>query len=420
MNILYIAYSCNPNKGSEDKIGWNTPFESAKINKVFVITKEEHREVIEKYVDEHKIENLKFYYVDIPKIYKKCFNGFLYSGRLNIWHHRVLPVAEKICKSEKIDVIHQITPVEFRSIGDYGNISDVKFICGPLGGAESLPEGLRFYAKGNRSVEVFRSVVNFWYRLKYQINKKFKKCDYIFFANRETKSYLEKSIKGITSEIYTDIGLSESEFDDSNRYINNLDLKKRVKSHNKCVFLLAGRMIYRKGHHFLIDVLKRLPSQLEYEFRFVGDGKELESLKKRCKDLNLSDKVFFTGKISFDNMRKEYENADVFVLPSIRETTGSVVLEALSKGLPVITINKFGGSIMVDETTGWLYDGSTKEEYIENLKNILVECIKNPDEIIVRGKNARIRAEKYMWKEKLAHYNDIYRDLIKKVETEKL
>ena len=35
-NILYIAFSCQPNKGSEEKIGWNIPLESSKINNVFV------------------------------------------------------------------------------------------------------------------------------------------------------------------------------------------------------------------------------------------------------------------------------------------------------------------------------------------------------------------------------------------------
>ena len=43
MNILYIAYSCNPFAGSEDKIGWCVPYESSKTNKVYVITKEDSK-----------------------------------------------------------------------------------------------------------------------------------------------------------------------------------------------------------------------------------------------------------------------------------------------------------------------------------------------------------------------------------------
>ena len=78
MNILYIAYSCNPFAGSEDKIGWCVPYESSKTNtnKVYVITKEEQREPVEKYLQSHPLENIKFYYVDIPNFYKKIFKGF--------------------------------------------------------------------------------------------------------------------------------------------------------------------------------------------------------------------------------------------------------------------------------------------------------------------------------------------------------
>ena len=169
MNILYIAYSCKPNKGSEEKIGWNVPLESAKTNQVIVVTKEEHREVIEQYVAEHKIENPKFYFVDIPSIYKKVLKGSAYSARLNIWHKRAFPVVKEICNNEKVDIIHQITPIEFRSIGAYYKISNTRFVCGPLGGGENIPRGLKGYALRNIHVEAAHSALNFIYKLKYKI-----------------------------------------------------------------------------------------------------------------------------------------------------------------------------------------------------------------------------------------------------------
>lgn len=85
-------------------------------------------------------------------------------------------------------------------------------------------------------------------------------------------------------------------------------------------------------------------------------------------------------------MEKEYAGADVFIMPSIRETTGTVLLEAMSKGIPVITINKFGGATLFDKDTGWLYEGNKKEEYIENLKRAILECVINTDEVVRRGK----------------------------------
>ena len=166
----------------------------------------------------------------------------------------------------------------------------------------------------------------------------------------------------------------------------------------ECVFLVAGRMIYRKGLDFLFDALMRIPQETRYQVRVVGDGPELEHLRKE--DLNLSEHVHCMGSIPYMEMEKEYAGADVFIMPSIRETTGTVLLEAMSKGIPVITINKFGGATLFDENTGWLYGGNSKEEYIENLKKAILECIAYPDEVTRRGKNARKKAEKYTWQKK--------------------
>lgn len=196
--------------------------------------------------------------------------------------------------------------------------------------------------------------------------------------------------------------------------INDIKRACSEKSENKeCVFLVAGRMIYRKGLDFLFDALTRIPAETEYQVRIVGDGPELEHLRRRCvENQNLSKHVNCMGAIPYVKMEKEYTSADVFIMPSIRETTGTVLLEAMSKGIPVITINKFGGATLFDENTGWLYEGNTKEEYIENLKKAILECITSPDEVVRRGKNARMKAEKYTWQEKNKKYQEIYLKLL--------
>lgn len=64
----------------------------------------------------------------------------------------------------------------------------------------------------------------------------------------------------------------------------------------------------------------------------------------------MSEHVHCMGSIPYMEMEKEYADADVFIMPSIRETTGTVLLEAMSKGIPVITINKFGGATLLIKT----------------------------------------------------------------------
>lgn len=209
----------------------------------------------------------------------------------------------------------------------------------------------------------------------------------------------------ICNEPVTEVAVDMSE-------IKNTSDRKQVN--NGCVFLVAGRMIYRKGLDFLLDALMRIPQNLNYQVRIVGDGPELKHLRSRCNDnSNLTKHVYFTGAIPYTEMEKEYLMADVFIMPSIRETTGTVLLEAISKGIPVITINKFGGAILLDENTGWLYEGNTKEDYINSLKKAILECIMNPDEVTRRGMNARREAANYTWQEKNKLYQKIYFELLK-------
>lgn len=404
MKILYVAYSCLPFKGSEEKIGWNIPFESAKTNQVYVVTKTEHKEKIQEYLINHNIENITFYYVDIPKIYKKLFKGIAYFARLNVWHKKALPVVKEICKNEKIDIIHQITPIEFRSIGDYHQINGTKFVCGPLGGGEFLPQGLKSYAKNNMAMEYVRTLINKYFRKKHQLTGKLKKCDYILFANNETKDYLSHLVDNVPNDLFFDNGIDDSEFTVADKLCK--------KPQDNIVFLVSGRLAYRKGHRFLLDVLAQIPNDMNYQCRIVGGGPELERTKALCKQYGLSDKVVFTGRIPYDQMTKEYENADVLIMPSIRETTGAVLLEAMSKGLPVITINKFGGSVLLNEKSGWLYCGNSTDDYKQNLKSAIIQCITDPDQIYNRGICAKESAKQGLWCKKLEFYNSIYKKLI--------
>lgn len=401
MNILYIAYSCSPFHGSEDKIGWNIPVESAKSNKVVVITKEEQRESIEKYLCSNTLENIRFYYVDIPNVYKKIFSGAIYSGRLNVWNKRALKKAKEICAQERIDIIHQITPVEFRSIGDYGRIPNVKFVCGPIAGGQTIPKELKKYTQGRKIVELVRSSINLLYRFGFMVTGKLHKCDYLLYANHETKGFLSKvAPRQDGCDLLTDVAVD----------LNDLREFGEMSYRNEdcCRFLVVGRLVYLKGHEFLLDALMRIPKELDYVCNIVGQGKELENLKKKCTAAGLDHCVHFVGAVPYTQISEVYASSDVLIMPSFREATGSVLMEAMANGLPVITINKFGGAMILDEETGWLYDGQSQEAYVDNLKEKIILCINSREEVVRRGKNARKHAEKYTWKEKMKIFQSIY------------
>ena len=402
LSILYIAYSCSPFNGSEDRVGWKICEEAAKLHNVYVLTKADSKDAIEAYCKEHDLNNIKFFYVDIPNIYKRVFNGFLYSARLNVWHRNAVVVAKQICRENpSIRIIHQVTPVEFRAIGNYASINGIKFVCGPVGGGEYCPEGLQHYVKGHGNIELCRKVINRFYRSLYKWNHRFCNCSSLMFANHETKEFV--GMKDALVE--TELGV------DAVRVIS----KVHSDNNGKCIFLVAGRAIYRKGHALLFDALESLHTEKDYEIRIVGGGTELEKLKERCeKNEIIKTHVKFLGKISFAEMQKEYGSADVLIMPSIRETTGSVMFEALYNGLLVIAINRFGSRIAITDDLGWTYDGNTRQEYIDSLANVMKNCIEHPDEVYRKKQNIALKIGKYTWTSKIMRWTNLYNFILQK------
>lgn len=398
MKILYIAYSCNPYNGSEDQIGWSIPFESAKLgNDVFVITKEEQRINIEKYCIENNYNNITFIFVDIPNFLKKLYKGIFYSGRLNIWNNKVYKEAKKIVKTYSIDIIHQVTPVEFRAIGKYGYIKECKFIVGPVGGGEYISKCLfKYLNMKEKCIEILRFFINVFYRYVYLFRRN--TIDKILFANYETSLFLGNRIN---NNIFTEIGINK---------VNSPLCFNMNKE--KIIFLIPGRLIYRKGHLFFLETLLEVDKKYDYEVRIVGEGKYYNKIKKFISKNNLGEKIFLIGKVDYESMKIEYCNADVVVLPSLRETTGTIILEANSYGVPVLCQNKFGAAVVLDSRYNFLYDGKKIRDLKDNLKDKIVYILENSSKIRHIKYKLKDLSNKFLYENKILNYMNIYDEVL--------
>ena len=400
MNILYVAFPCNPYVGSESKIGWNIPVASAQMgNNVLIVTIKDMQNDIEDYLKKNYLERVDIEYIDIPQVLKKILKKFS-TIKLKLYHMMAMKKIRRIIKDgKKIDIIHQITPVEFRSIGNYYKIRNVKVIVGPVGGGEYIPKTLKYYGKNKICIEVIRRTLNLFEKIKLKINRKKLKYTKLLFANKETMEYL-KMEKGI---VMPEVGVLKQE-------INN---RKKIILNDNIVFIVSGRLVYRKGHELLLNVLKNIQDDVEYKVIIIGDGREAKNIKEEINNDNkLKKHVEILGKIKYEDMKKEYDKADVLIMPSLRETTGSVILEAMANGLVVIAMNSFGAKLIINNSNGYLYDGTSKEEIESSLKQCIISCITNKIELLEKKKKAIEDVEKYTFENKMKKYNNIYRDLL--------
>src|SRR5690349_14743304 len=67
IKVLLSAYACEPNRGSEPGVGWNWALQEARFHEVWVVTRANNREVIEREMAENPRPNLRFMYHDLPK-----------------------------------------------------------------------------------------------------------------------------------------------------------------------------------------------------------------------------------------------------------------------------------------------------------------------------------------------------------------
>jgi glycosyltransferase involved in cell wall biosynthesis len=107
------------------------------------------------------------------------------------------------------------------------------------------------------------------------------------------------------------------------------------------VLLTIGRLVARKGVHFLIDALAAIPDP-RVRLVVCGDGWQRPALEQQVAELGLGERVLFVGHVSDERKFQLLELADVFVMASVHEGFGIVFLEAMSRGLPIIATNVGG------------------------------------------------------------------------------
>lgn len=117
--------------------------------------------------------------------------------------------------------------------------------------------------------------------------------------------------------------------------------------------LYAGRLLYWKGAHIAIGALAALlPRIPQARLTIVGAGPEGERLKAEAAAMNLDDRIEFIPWLPQQELFALYGAHDLFVFPSLHDSSGNVVLEALSHGLPVMCLDLGGPPQIVTPQAG--------------------------------------------------------------------
>lgn len=118
--------------------------------------------------------------------------------------------------------------------------------------------------------------------------------------------------------------------------------------------LCVGALAEKKGHVHLLDALAQLRERREVLLYVVGDGELRGTLEARARALGLEGTVRFHGELPKERVAELMREADLFVLPSLHETFGCVLIEALASGLPAVAARVGGVPEVLEPEAGTL------------------------------------------------------------------
>ena len=146
------------------------------------------------------------------------------------------------------------------------------------------------------------------------------------------------------------------------------------------VILFVGKLAAFKGVDTLLRTARRYERLADREFitLIAGDGEERESLSELHKQLGLRN-TFFLGNQKQDGLRRLYNAADVFVMPSRREPFGLVALEAMACGLPVVGSNEGGLPEFINSQVGTLVSPEDEDSFCAAILNELTRHHTEPE-----------------------------------------
>ena len=190
------------------------------------------------------------------------------------------------------------------------------------------------------------------------------------------------------------------------------NIPKRLAPLESKNIISVGRLSTEKGYIDLLKIFKQLAKRhKDWHLDIIGDGPERDKLEEYIKTRQLEDKVTLHGFRSKDYIDKMLHQASLYVMTSLTESFGIVLLEAMSHGIPCVAFSSAEGAreIISSGKNGYLIKNRNASAMIKKIEDLM----KKEDVRKQMGKEARKSIKQYT---KEVVQEDWYNLLEKKVK----
>lgn len=343
MKILLSAYACEPGKGSEPGVGWHWALEMARAgHEVWIITRANNRTSIKQALaGEPASTSLHFVYHDLGPVWLRLkrlplFINLYYAA----WQRSLWPLALALHRKHGFDAVQHVTFGVHRTATPLVAL-ELPTVFGPVGGAERTPDALLpLYGVGDRVKETLRDWANSAARVNMSLRRSLARSTLVLAKTPETaRAVRHLGARQVRCQL--EIGI------DPNLVLPEPPTNHRLAGELKLLFV--GRFIYWKGGALALRAFARTHSRCPgATLTMVGKGPDALKWRALADRLGIAARVNWIPWVTQSELRAVFAAHDLFLFPSLHDSSGNVVLEALANGLPVICLDVGGPAQIVD------------------------------------------------------------------------
>jgi len=418
MNIILICYKLSPSKGSEYAIAWNFIRQMSKYHHFYVLYGTDGTsggDEMDKWINNNPEENINYCHVALPSNNPYAnFTKWLYRHEkyvgfylmYKIWHKEAYNTALKIMSECKIDLIHYLTLSGFKEPGLCWKIKDVPYVWGPVQGVENWPICLYKAITVKGKIEaIYRLIAHNAVLLgSIKVRKAVARADYIFGSTPKTLTQF-KTLYGKTLDYLPEHGIVG---------MNVQQPIQRLQGEPLQIFW-AGKFEDRKCVHLLLMALGKLKAA-NWQLTLCGTGPLQDEVNNTILRLGIKDQISLKGKVSRDEVQQCFKNSHLHIISSMSEETTTVLFEAMSWGVPTLTLDHCGMGGVVCERCGIKIPIRSYNQVIGDMASAIKDMIDNPSKVNMLSKGVMQCSKQYLWEERVKKFNEVYNNLINKRE----
>ena len=412
LRVLAIAYACDPAKGSEYGVGWGWVNAIAADHDITVITADYNAPSIERYLNQRRdssgnsphflyVKNRPWHYrpdglwLKIEDSLAKPVMNLAYQD----WLRFAVAEAKRELITNRYNLVHLITYVGWRFPGTFYRLG-IPFVWGPIGGMKNSPW---------RLLPILGAKGAFYYGARNLVNS------VQLMTLRGPRRALRTPNTGViaaTSEIQQEL---RNRFKAESRVICEVGPPGFVatnptrRGENEPFRICwSGQHLPGKALHLLLQAAARLPHNFDYTIEILGDGPLNRTWRSMASRLNIERRCHWHGWLPREQSLTVMKQSHVFVITSLKDLTSTVAVEAISLGLPVISLDHCGFADLVTSKCGIKIHPGSAAQIVSDLAGALRAL--NADEALrERLANGAInRSRAYSWQTKMAALEEIY------------